>query len=137
MRVYWFIFRPQTRGVKCIISHNSEILFLRHTYGNNNWNFPGGGIKKGEEPEDAAKREVKEEVGLTLINIREVGNFSSVLEYKKDMVRVFAAEATNRNVKLQEAEIMDCGWYQISSLPEKLSITAKRSLELYFISKVK
>jgi 8-oxo-dGTP pyrophosphatase MutT (NUDIX family) len=37
------------------------------------WEFPGGGIEKGEPPADAAVREVWEETGLRVEVIREIG----------------------------------------------------------------
>lgn len=35
------------------------------------WSFPGGWLDYGEEPADAALRELKEEVGLTNVRLRE------------------------------------------------------------------
>ena len=32
-KIYWFIFRPKTFGVKCLIKCGNEILMIRHTYG--------------------------------------------------------------------------------------------------------
>ncbi|MEV7524101.1 NUDIX hydrolase [Streptomyces sp. NPDC091371] len=34
------------------------------------WTLPGGGLEPGEEPEDAVRREVAEEVGLRALDVR-------------------------------------------------------------------
>jgi len=47
------------------IVHNACLLLVRQTYrGNTFWTFPGGKVEPGEEPEQTAVREVKEEVNL-------------------------------------------------------------------------
>ena len=70
LRVYWFIFRPQIYGVKCLIEFEDSILMIRNTYGDMRWTFPGGGYKRNESPEMAAAREVREEVGISLEALR-------------------------------------------------------------------
>lgn len=58
---------------KCIIiNHGGKILALRrapndHSRGGN-WDLPGGGYEQGEDVIEAIKREVMEEVGLTVIS---------------------------------------------------------------------
>ena len=50
--IYWFILRPKTFGVKCIIENQGEILMIKNNYGGwKKWMFPGGGIDKNETPE--------------------------------------------------------------------------------------
>ena len=50
---------PRARVV--IINRNKVLLIHRFRYGQEYFVFPGGGIEKGETPEQAAQREVKEE----------------------------------------------------------------------------
>lgn len=52
----------------CILQNdNGDILLLhRNTSELVQWELPGGKIDEGERPEEAARREVAEEVGLTL-----------------------------------------------------------------------
>src|SRR5947208_16401491 len=48
--VYWFVFRPNTQGVKCLIEHDGRWLMIRNSYGKGHWTFPGGAIGRHETP---------------------------------------------------------------------------------------
>ena len=47
-------------------------LIERRRQGLHYWAVPGGGIEPGESPEEAARREVHEELGLDVVLDREV-----------------------------------------------------------------
>lgn len=65
LTVWWHVRRPHTRGVKCVLRHDGRVLFVRHTYGDRTaWELPGGGLRRGEAPADAAAREAHEELGV-------------------------------------------------------------------------
>ncbi len=118
-KVYWFVFRPKTYGVKCVIKYGDEILMIKNSYGPwNNWMLPGGGIGKGETTEDAVKREIKEEVSITGINFRKIGEYNSQKEYKRDTVTVFVCETKNREFKIDSKEISEARWFNVYNLPE-------------------
>ena len=55
---------PRVRVV--LRSPEGNILLVRTWFGKQRWAFPGGGIAKGETPETAALREVREETGIIL-----------------------------------------------------------------------
>ncbi len=131
LRLYWFLFRPVSHGVKCIVFRNDgKILFIQNTYGKGWWNFPGGGRKKDETAEAAVVREVSEEVGLDLKDLRMVGHFLSTLEYKRDNIDVFAARTDGEIYRTQAAEIKDHQWLNPSEPPLPLATVAKRALAL-------
>jgi ADP-ribose pyrophosphatase YjhB (NUDIX family) len=73
LRLYWFLVRPKTFGVQCVIQHADAMLLVRNTYGRQQWTFPGGSIARGETAEDAIRREVREEVGLHLQHLQHLG----------------------------------------------------------------
>ncbi|MEI7961494.1 MAG: NUDIX domain-containing protein [archaeon] len=52
-----------------LINQKNQILMVQTINAPGKWKFVQGGVKKGEELVDAAKREVREEVGLTNIKI--------------------------------------------------------------------
>jgi 8-oxo-dGTP pyrophosphatase MutT (NUDIX family) len=47
---------------------NNEIKYLLIKYGWGHWEFPRGGIEKGENLEETARREIKEETGIEDVN---------------------------------------------------------------------
>lgn len=51
-----------------IIRHNAKILATQRGYGEfaGGWEFPGGKVERGETPEEALVREVREELGVTI-----------------------------------------------------------------------
>jgi len=52
------------RASAIIINGEKILLIHRRKEGREYWVFPGGGIEKGESPEETIIREVKEETGL-------------------------------------------------------------------------
>lgn len=62
-----------------IIDNDGKILATRRGYGDmaGLWEFPGGKIEKGESPEDALKREIREELNVDI----EVEKFITTVDY--------------------------------------------------------
>jgi 8-oxo-dGTP diphosphatase len=54
----------RVRAGVVLIESRKVALIERHRAGKHYYTFPGGGVKKGETPEDAAVREMEEETGL-------------------------------------------------------------------------
>ena len=90
LKIYWFIFRPKTQGVICLILSGDELLLIRHTYGHSSVDSFWWRIKKNETKEEAVKREVKEELGLN-ITPEYIGEFTHNTEHKINTVYCFVA----------------------------------------------
>ncbi len=54
---------PQEHSVGVIIFHEDQYLLLH--YANGHWGFVKGNTKENETPQETARREVKEEIGIT------------------------------------------------------------------------
>lgn len=54
--------------VAAIIHHEGKILATQRGYGDfkDGWEFPGGKVEKGESPEEAIVREIKEELDVVI-----------------------------------------------------------------------
>lgn len=121
LRLYWFLIRPHTYGVRCIVRHQAHVLLIQHTYGPRNYSVPGGGMRENEEPEQAARREVFEEVGINLTEVRLIESLYLTDEYKRDTVYVFTGNTHNRAFQIDDAEIANAEWYPVTNLPDTLS----------------
>lgn len=115
-----------------MIIHQGSLVLVRHWY-NNLWVMPGGGIKKHETPEQAAVREVREELGWDIGQLDyRLGVYSNTKEGKNDTVHCFVVGLTERPAfkKRFNIEVSDVAWYPLDSLPEGVSsATARRIAE--------
>jgi ADP-ribose pyrophosphatase YjhB (NUDIX family) len=136
-RLYWFIFRPLSFGVKCVVECDGQILLVKNSYTRTNqWTFPGGGIKNNEDRITAVKREIKEETGIILSNPKYLGNFFTEQEYKRDTVYVFSETVPNKDIKTETSEILEAKWFNKNELPPILSPSVSKVLKIYFDNNV-
>ena len=63
----------ERRAARAVLRNASGQVAVMHFRVNGSYKLPGGGIDSGEETLDALHREVREETGYTITNIREVG----------------------------------------------------------------
>jgi 8-oxo-dGTP pyrophosphatase MutT (NUDIX family) len=130
VRLYWFVFRPHTKGVKVVLQNdNDELLLVRHTYGSRDWTFAGGSQEEGESPEETAKREIKEELSVQLKSIERCGDFTSRKEYKHNHITVCSG-CVNDTITPSPFEIDRAQWFEPNDLPE-LGSLAKQVLSTY------
>ncbi|MFA5076817.1 MAG: NUDIX hydrolase [Candidatus Micrarchaeia archaeon] len=72
-------FKPELNAY-LVPFRGGKVLVLKRK--NGFWEFPGGGVEFGENPEHAAARETEEETGLKAANLSLLGVTSAV--YRKD-----------------------------------------------------
>lgn len=70
------------QGVGIILANERQELFLGKRIGKPAWQFPQGGIKIGETPEEALFRELWEEVGLHQEDVRILSSSRKWLRYR-------------------------------------------------------
>jgi|SRR3989344_1216426 len=129
-KIYWFIFRPKTHGVKVVLRHSEKFLLIRNSYGKKHWIFPGGGIKRNEKPEAAAMRETFEEVGVTLPTLKYLGKYHHEKQYKKDTVYCFFSEVASFEYIIDNDEIEEAGWFFPSDIPLNRSRAVQIMIDL-------
>ena len=97
---------------------DGDILLVKNRFSRQEWALPGGGVKHNESYEQAAVREVLEEIGLKIHNLRYLGKANSHESYAKFSVRVFVAHAYNYGIKCN-FEIMEARWLDMDYLPKE------------------
>jgi putative (di)nucleoside polyphosphate hydrolase len=65
-----------------VANDHGQLLWARRVGGRDAWQFPQGGINKGESPRDALYRELEEEIGLTAESVDIVATTRGWLRYR-------------------------------------------------------
>ncbi len=130
-KLYYFIFRPKTRGVKCLVENNGKFLMVKLNYANCKWVIPGGGVKKNESSLEAAIREVKEEAGVEVSNVKYVGFYKTNGEYKEDTVEIYYGNSSIIQTSVDPIEVEKADWFERAKLPEDRSSSSDKIFEIY------
>lgn len=136
---YWRTFNIKTYGARVILLKNNKVFLVRHRYGNI-WVFPGGGIKKGESPQNVARREVFEETGMIVNSFsRKLGVYKNNLEGKNDTITIFVTSDFSEDGKLNVfekimkfIEIKEFAWFDVNDLPKYISRASKDRINEHF-----
>jgi 8-oxo-dGTP pyrophosphatase MutT (NUDIX family) len=107
-------------GVKCVLTDDDRVLLVRHTYGARGWDLPGGGRRRGEASVDAARREMREELGLDDLRWRPLGELHARTERHRQTIQVFGAEVLGPELELDLGEIAVASWFRLDGLPPDL-----------------
>jgi 8-oxo-dGTP pyrophosphatase MutT (NUDIX family) len=97
-----------------------------------NWGLPGGIIDPGEEPADAAVREIYEETGVIAVpELLVTVSVSGVVTYPNgDVVQylevLFRCRATGGTAQVNDSESVEVSWHALDNLPELDARTLRR-----------
>lgn len=100
---------------------SGEILMVRHCYGDRNvWHVPGGGYRpRAETPEQAARREIREELTLELGALSYLGEYRTDKLGNRDTVQIFATTVHDAAIRLGP-EIAEYRWASRRTIREML-----------------
>jgi ADP-ribose pyrophosphatase YjhB (NUDIX family) len=104
---------------------------IRNSYGFRYWTFPGGGKKKNETPEAAARREAKEEVDVSLRDLVYLGTYFSRRQHKRDTVYCFYGKADNNFFQIDNEEVEEARWFGLEEVPKSHSVSVEEVFALY------
>ena len=106
-----------------------RVLLLKHVFrGGSGWGIPGGFLEAGEHPEEAARRELREEAGIELEDLRLV--HARTLRRPRQVETLFAARAADPALaRAASGEVSRAEWFAPDSLPAGLPADQRRLIE--------
>ena len=135
--VFLVVYAQEKKGKK---EGEIKYLLLHRILHWKGWEFPKGGIEKGETSRAAAKRELKEETGLKPVKIIDM-HIKGRFDYPKKLAdrlsikgmewKLFAVEAKKSRVKIDRLEHSNHKWLSFKEAYKKLKFgNKKRCLNL-------
>jgi 8-oxo-dGTP diphosphatase len=109
-----------TVGSICVIERADAAVLLVHQSYRNRWGIPGGLLQRGETPEDGARREVLEEVGLRIELVGEPAVVVAPAPHRVDVVYRARLAPGEDPVAARPCspEILEVGWFATDALPD-------------------
>ena len=101
-----------------IFNDAGEVLLLKHRFrAGSGWGIPGGFLEAGEQPDEALRRELREEVGL---EVEQLEIFTTRSFKKPRQVEILFRCHANAEVTPQTMEVERAEWFSPRSLPTGL-----------------
>ena len=111
---------PRGQGAKALLVCDDAVLLVRHTYGPRRWELPGGGVKRGEDPLTALRRELHEELGLEVTTATAIAAQYGPGRQRLQRTHVYRVEWPAREVRADPVEIAEARWCDPASPPTPL-----------------
>ena len=134
---------PKVRvGIGVFVFKDGKFLMQQRqgAHGAGSWSVPGGHLEFGESFEDTARREVKEETGLEITNVR----FGAVTndhfaDESKHYVTVWMLSdwSSGKEYITEPDKCLKQEWHTFDDLPEPLFLPWKQLLASEFMEKIK
>ncbi|MFZ0547380.1 MAG: NAD(+) diphosphatase [Candidatus Promineifilaceae bacterium] len=118
-----------------LIERGDQLLLARsHRHPPDRFSVLAGFVEPGETLEEATAREIYEEVGIRVKNIRYFG--SQPWPFPNSLMIAFTCQYASGDIVLEEAEMAEAAWFTADNLPKippRLSIS--RQLIDWFVEK--
>jgi len=118
-----------------LVEHDGKALLARSPrFKEGFFSVLAGFVEPGEALEDAVRREVKEEAGIDVKNVRYFG--SQPWPFPDSLMVGFTAEYAGGDIKIDDNEILDARWFSADDMPEiPAKISISRALIDSFLAK--
>jgi NAD+ diphosphatase len=127
-----FLFPQVTPAMIVAVTSRKRLLLARSgRFAGRMFSVIAGYVEPGETLEACVRREVREEVGIQIGDIRYFG--SQPWPFSGSLMVAFTATHTGGEIAVDHEEILEAGWFTAANLPEipgKISI-ARRLIDWY------
>ncbi|OGV62748.1 MAG: hypothetical protein A3K19_10575 [Lentisphaerae bacterium RIFOXYB12_FULL_65_16] len=117
------------------VRKGDAILLARNRQrGGKMFSIIAGFVEPGESLEEAVRREIREEVGIEVKNLRYFA--SQPWPYPDSLMLGFTAEYAGGEIRLTDDEIAEADWYRVGAFPPEIpsKISISRALIDHFVA---
>jgi len=101
-----------------ITNDRGQVLLLNHVLRPlSGWGVPGGFFEAGEQAEAALRRELREETGIELANVR----LYRCRTFRRHLEVMFLAVAVGEP-EVKSREIIELGWFDVDDMPPEMNL---------------
>ena len=122
LRHRWRCWRKTPLSGVSMIARDAEgrLLFVRLSYADAGWSFPGGGAERGESMDSAAVRELAEETGCAAERVRLVGCMEETVSGSPHTAYVYSC-LTEDLPRPDGREVVEARFFPLHSLPHPMT----------------
>ena len=110
-----------------VVNDEGRVLLVKHVFRpGSGWGIPGGFINRGEQAEDAVRRELREEIGLELDRVELA--FVRTVEQVGQVEIIFRGQ-TSGTPRPRNIEIHRVAWFELDQLPDDLPREQRKTIK--------
>ena len=109
-------------GIFAFVVKNNKLLLVKHSY-QEGWSLPSGFLNRSETFYEAIKREIKEEVGLT-VKVKQILDVRNVIGNPYIDIAVIC-ELVKGKVRIDNKEVVEAKFFEINNLPKNILTSNK------------
>lgn len=128
-----------TAGVGLFVFNDKDEVLMQLRTDYNQYGFPGGAMELGESLEDVARRELKEETNLDIIDLEMVKVLSGKDTYREypngdklyDITAIYVIKKYSGDLMVNDNESKKLEWFNVDNLPSNMTEHTKNYLEKF------